>query len=184
MILFGEKNHFLFQANLVSCTDMHHFDWPPCKTMRMSLVSLSTRRGANGERKKKKEKDGQEGTKQRNINWQNHQHVRQQVFVIFVLKMKGGKTKKRMKEEEIEEGHCGPPTEKSFLSGFCRTWTKRYLIISQMRGKRVSVWLSSGRWLGTAWFKSDKIGRFCKTNFSTIFGKVLVRFRPVRYLQY
>ena len=29
-----------------------------------------------------------------------------------------------------------------------------------------------------------KLGRFCKTNLGTIFGKVLVRFRPVRYLWY
>ena len=29
-----------------------------------------------------------------------------------------------------------------------------------------------------------RLGRFCKTNFGTIFGKVLVRFRPVRYLRY
>ena len=29
-----------------------------------------------------------------------------------------------------------------------------------------------------------KLGRFCKTNFDTIFGKVLVRFLPVGYLRY
>ena len=42
-----------------------------------------------------------------------------------------------MKEEEIEKGDCGPPTRKVFF-WFCRTWTKRYLITSQTRVKRVS----------------------------------------------
>ena len=62
--------------------------------------------------------------------------------------------------------NCGlqPEFEKSFFLRFCRTWTKRYLITSQtwgwsggVSGKR--VWLSSARWLGTAWFKSNKISR-------------------------
>ena len=35
--------------------------------------------------------------------------------LIFVLRKKGSKTKKRMKEEEIERGDCGPPTCKSFF---------------------------------------------------------------------
>ena len=56
---------------------------------------------------------------------------------IFVLRKKGSKTKERMKEEEIEKGDCGPPTRKVFF-WFCRTWTKRYLITSQTRVKRVS----------------------------------------------
>ena len=34
---------------------------------------------------------------------------------IFVLRKKGSKTKKRMKEEEIEKGDCGPPTRKVFF---------------------------------------------------------------------
>ena len=58
-------------------------------------------------------------------------------FLIFVLRKKGSKTKERMKEEEIEKGDCGPPTRKVFF-WFCRTWTKRYLITSQTRVKRVS----------------------------------------------
>ena len=33
----------------------------------------------------------------------------------FVLRKKGSKTKKRMKEEEIEKGDCGPPTPKVFF---------------------------------------------------------------------
>ena len=33
----------------------------------------------------------------------------------FVLRKKGSKTKKRMKEEEIEKGNCGPPTRKVFF---------------------------------------------------------------------
>ena len=60
-------------------------------------------------------------------------------LVIFVLRKKGSKTKKRMKEEEIEKGDCGPPTRKVFFFlRFCRTWTKQYLITSQTRVKRVS----------------------------------------------
>ena len=35
--------------------------------------------------------------------------------LIFVLRKKGSKTKKRMREEEIEKGDCGPPTRKSFF---------------------------------------------------------------------
>ena len=58
-------------------------------------------------------------------------------LIIFVLRKKGSKTKERMKEEEIEKGDCGPPTRKVFF-WFCRTWTKRYLITSQTRVKRVS----------------------------------------------
>ena len=34
------------------------------------------------------------------------------------------------------------------------------------------------------WADHAPIGRFCKTNFGTIFGKVLVRFRQVRFLRY
>ena len=34
------------------------------------------------------------------------------------------------------------------------------------------------------WDAAGKIARFCTTNFGTIFGKVLVRSRPVRYLRY
>ena len=36
-------------------------------------------------------------------------------LLIFVLRKKGGKTKKRMTEEEIEEGDCRPPTRKVFF---------------------------------------------------------------------
>ena len=43
-----------------------------------------------------------------------------------------------MKEEEIEKGDCGPSTPKSLFLRFCRTWSKRYLITSQTRVKRVS----------------------------------------------
>ena len=35
--------------------------------------------------------------------------------LIFVLRKKGSKTKKRTKEEEIEKGDCGPPTPKDFF---------------------------------------------------------------------
>ena len=42
-----------------------------------------------------------------------------------------------MEEEEIEKGDCGPPTRKVFFEIF-RTWTKRYLITSQTRVKRIS----------------------------------------------
>ena len=31
--------------------------------------------------------------------------------ISFVLRKKGSKTKTRMKEEDIEKGDCGPPTE-------------------------------------------------------------------------
>ena len=52
----------------------------------------------------------------------------QELKVCFVLRKKGSKMRKRMKEEEIEKGDCGPPNRK-FRSclRFCRTWTKRYL---------------------------------------------------------
>ena len=63
--------------------------------------------------------------------------VVRKILFIFVLRKKGSKTKERMKEEEIEKGDCGPPTRKVFF-WFCRTWTKRYLITSQTRVKRVS----------------------------------------------
>ena len=56
---------------------------------------------------------------------------------IFVLRKKGSKMKKRMKEEVVEKGDCGPPTRSLFLR-FCRTWTKQYLITSQARVKRLS----------------------------------------------
>ena len=51
-----------------------------------------------------------------------------------------------------------------FFLRFCRTWTKRYLITLQTRVKRVSrthhrTILPPARWLGTAWFKSDKISK-------------------------
>ena len=44
---------------------------------------------------------------------------------IFVLRKKGSKTKKRMKEEKIEKGDCGPPTRKVFFfKFFCHDqWT-------------------------------------------------------------
>ena len=35
-------------------------------------------------------------------------------FIIFVLRKKGSKTKKRMKKEEIEKGDWGPPTRKVY----------------------------------------------------------------------
>ena len=37
---------------------------------------------------------------------------------IFVLRRKGSERKKRMKEEEIERGDCGPPTPKVFFCDF------------------------------------------------------------------
>ena len=39
-------------------------------------------------------------------------------FLFFVSRKKGSKTKKRMKEEEIEKGDCGPPTRKVFFCDF------------------------------------------------------------------
>ena len=50
---------------------------------------------------------------------------------------------------------CRLTIEKSFFFWFCRTWTKRYLITSVVYPAN-AFWLSSARWLGTAWFKSDK----------------------------
>ena len=38
--------------------------------------------------------------------------------MIFVLRKKGSKAKKRMKEEEIEKSDCGPPTRKVFYEIF------------------------------------------------------------------
>ena len=57
-------------------------------------------------------------------------------LLISVLRTKGSKTKKRMKEEETEDGDCGPPRKVFFLR-FCWTWTKWYLITSQTRVKCV-----------------------------------------------
>ena len=37
------------------------------------------------------------------------------MFLIFVLRKKGRKTKERMKEEDIEKGDYGPPTRKVFF---------------------------------------------------------------------
>ena len=54
------------------------------------------------------------------------------------MRKKGSKTTKRMKEEEIEKGDCGPPTRSLFFFRFCQTWTMRYQITSQTRVKRVS----------------------------------------------
>ena len=39
-------------------------------------------------------------------------------LLIFVLRKKGRKTKKRIKEEEIEKGDCGPPTRKINFGDF------------------------------------------------------------------
>ena len=85
---------------------------------------------------------------------------------IFASRKKGSETKKRTKEEEIEKGNCRPPTWKVVLR-LWRTWTKRYLIFLLTRkwngwsacvsSKR--VWLSSARWLGAAWIKSDNISK-------------------------
>ena len=59
-------------------------------------------------------------------------------FLSFVLRRKGSKTKESMKQGEKERSNCGPPTRKVFFFlRFCRTWTKRYLITSQTRVKRV-----------------------------------------------
>ena len=56
-------------------------------------------------------------------------------FLSFsFLRRKGDMMKKRRKEEEIEKGDFRQPTQKVLLS-YCRTWTKQYLIISQMRFK-------------------------------------------------
>ena len=56
-------------------------------------------------------------------NYEENAHLRIQLLCtqttafgfIFVLRKKGSKTKKRMKEEEIEKGDCGPPTRKVFF---------------------------------------------------------------------
>ena len=40
---------------------------------------------------------------------------REQRDFIFVLRKKGSKIKKRMKEEEVEKGDCGPPTRGLFF---------------------------------------------------------------------
>ena len=56
----------------------------------------------------------------------------------FVLRKKGSKTKKRMKEEEIEKGYCGPPTRKVFFWDFVGLEPSGTKITSQTRVKRVS----------------------------------------------
>ena len=58
----------------------------------------------------------------------------------------------RREEEDVEKGDRRPPTWKAlFLLRFCQTWTKRYLVTSQMRVKRLSrihhwtiLWVSLG----------------------------------------
>ena len=39
-------------------------------------------------------------------------------MIDFCFEKEGGKTKERMKEEEIEKGDCGPPTRKVFFWDF------------------------------------------------------------------
>ena len=57
---------------------------------------------------------------------------------IFVLRKKGSKTKKRMIWGRNRERRLRAANPKSLFLRFCRTWTKRYLITSQTRVKRVS----------------------------------------------
>ena len=57
-------------------------------------------------------------------------HAHQSVSVLFCIE--------KDIEIEIEKGDCGPPTRKVFFFRFCRTSTKRYLITSHTRVKRVS----------------------------------------------
>ena len=41
------------------------------------------------------------------------------LWLSFALRKKGSKTKKRMQEEEIEKGNCGPPTPKVWNFACC-----------------------------------------------------------------
>ena len=45
-------------------------------------------------------------------------HMMSNLAWIFVMRKKGSETKKRMKEEEIEKGDCGPLTRKVFFWDF------------------------------------------------------------------
>ena len=70
------------------------------------------------------------------------------------LKKKGSKTKKRMKEEEIEKGDCGPPTRSLFfdiLSDLNQAVPNDLADESQMRQPDTPP----VQW----WFKSDKISK-------------------------
>ena len=85
---------------------------------------------------------------------------------IIVLRKKGSKTKKRMKEEEIEKGDCRPQTWNVFfeiLSDLNQAVPNLHADESETRqpdtppGHLRHVWLSSARWLGNAWFKCGRI---------------------------
>ena len=72
-----------------------------------------------------------------------------------------------MEEEDIERGECRPPTRKVFFCNFVGLqWS------GGVSGWH--VWLSSARWLGTAWFKSNKIpNTFINSKCFTSFFKAL-----------
>ena len=55
--------------------------------------------------------------------------------IDFCFEKKGSKTKKRMKEEEIEKGDCAPPTGKYFFHILLR-WT---LVCEVIRYRLVHV---------------------------------------------
>ena len=57
---------------------------------------------------------------------------------ILVLRKKGGKTKKRMKEEELDTGDRGPPTRYVFFEILSDLNQAVPIMISQTRIKRVS----------------------------------------------
>ena len=101
------------------------------------LCALPLRRTARKTRNKKiptfrKGTVVQRDHKLRKLDWWSD------LKLFVVLRKKGSKTKKRMKEEEIEKGDCGPSTRKVRLT--------RLTLVCEVR-------------LGTAWFKSDKISK-------------------------
>ena len=65
-----------------------------------------------------------------NLIWSNAGQCWRNSSFLF-LRKKGSKTKKRMKEEEIEKGDCGPPTRKVFFFWDFVGLEPSYLITSQ-----------------------------------------------------
>ena len=61
---------------------------------------------------------------------------------FFGLRKKGSKTKKRMKEEEIEKGDWRPPTRKVFFLRFWRTW-KKIDIFDTKVSKSTTYWFQA-----------------------------------------
>ena len=72
----------------------------------------------------------------------------------FCLRKKGSKTKRRMREEEIEKGDCGAPNPKSLLFFFEILSDLNQAIPNHLADEgQTRPGLSSARWIDAVWFK-------------------------------